>query len=68
VRAGHLVGRLGLERAPAPGGSRPPRELIADHGDIVSALPFVAPMILVVAALLFLVALLVARDRLRGDR
>jgi hypothetical protein len=37
---------------------------LADHGDLVSALPFVAPMVLVVAALLFLVA----RDRLRGHR
>lgn len=38
---------------------------VADHGDIVSALPFVVPMILVVAGLV----ILVARDRLsrRGD-
>jgi len=33
---------------------------LADHGDVVSALPFVVPMVLVVAGLLFLVA----RDRL----
>lgn len=36
---------------------------LADHGNAVSALPFVAPMVLVVAGLLFLVA----RDRL-GSR
>jgi len=37
---------------------------LADHGDVVSALPFVAPMLLIVAGLLFLVA----RDRLKGGR
>jgi hypothetical protein len=34
---------------------------IADHGDVVSALPFVAPMLLIGIGL----AVLVARDRLR---
>jgi hypothetical protein len=33
---------------------------VADHGSVVSALPFVVPMVLVVAGLL----VLVARDRL----
>lgn len=40
---------------------------LADHGDILSALPFVAPMALIVVGLL----VLVARDRLaarRGNR
>ena len=32
---------------------------LADHGDIVSAIPFVAPMVLIVGGLLFLVI----RDR-----
>ncbi len=36
---------------------------LADHGDVVSALPFVVPMIVIVIGLLFLVA----RDRL-GSR
>ncbi len=38
---------------------------LADHGNAISALPFVAPMFLIVAGLLFLVL----RDRLgsRGD-
>jgi len=35
---------------------------IADHGDIVSAIPFVVPMLVIVAGLVFLVL----RDRL-GD-
>jgi hypothetical protein len=34
---------------------------IADHGDLVSALPFVAPMLLIVVGL----AVIVVRDRLR---
>jgi hypothetical protein len=34
---------------------------IADHGDIVSALPFVAPMLLICIGLV----VMVARDRLR---
>jgi len=37
--------------------------LVADHGDVVSAIPFVAPMLLLVGGLLFLVL----RDRL-GSR
>ena len=37
---------------------------LADHGSVVSALPFVAPMLLVVAGLVFLVA----RDRRRRGR
>jgi hypothetical protein len=34
--------------------------LLADHSDIVSAIPFVAPMLVIVAGLAFLVL----RDRL----
>jgi hypothetical protein len=34
--------------------------LLADHGDIVSAIPFVVPMLVIVAGLAFLVL----RDRL----
>ena len=34
---------------------------LADHGNVVSAIPFVAPMVLIVAALAFLVI----RDRVR---
>jgi hypothetical protein len=37
---------------------------LADHGDVVSALPFVAPMALIVVGLL----VLVARDRLAARR
>jgi hypothetical protein len=37
---------------------------LADHGNVVSALPFVVPMILVVLGLVFLVA----RDRLGSGR
>ena len=37
---------------------------LADHGNVVSALPFVAPMLVIVVGFLFLFA----RDRLRGDR
>ena len=37
---------------------------LADHGDVVSALPFVAPMALIVIGLL----VLVARDRLAARR
>ena len=37
---------------------------LADHGNMVSALPFVVPMLLVVAGLVFLVA----RDRLGSGR
>jgi len=37
---------------------------IADHGDIVTVIPFVVPMVLIVAGLLFLVA----RDRLGSRR
>lgn len=36
---------------------------LADHGDVLSALPFVVPMVLILAGLIFLVA----RDRL-GSR
>jgi len=34
--------------------------LLADHGDIVSAIPFVVPMLVIVAGLVFLMM----RDRL----
>ena len=34
---------------------------VADHGELVSALPFVAPMLLICIGL----AVMVARDRLR---
>jgi hypothetical protein len=37
---------------------------IADHGDILTALPFVAPVLLILVGLLALVL----RDRLRRDR
>jgi hypothetical protein len=37
---------------------------IADHGDILTALPFVAPVLLILVGLL----VLVQRDRLRRDR
>jgi hypothetical protein len=37
---------------------------LADHGGVVNFLPFVAPMFLVVAGLVFLVM----RDRLGGGR
>ena len=38
--------------------------LVADHGDVVSAIPFVAPMLLLVGGLLFLVL----RDRFGSRR
>jgi hypothetical protein len=37
---------------------------LADHGNLLTALPFVAPAILIVGALL----LVTLRDRLRGRR
>jgi hypothetical protein len=37
---------------------------IADHGSILTALPFVAPALLIILGLL----VLVLRDRLRRDR
>jgi hypothetical protein len=37
---------------------------LADHGNAVSALPFVVPMFLIVGGLLFLVL----RDRIGGQR
>ncbi|MGI9021302.1 MAG: hypothetical protein ACR2G3_11405 [Solirubrobacterales bacterium] len=36
---------------------------LADHGDVVGALPFVVPMLLIVLGLVFLVA----RDRLSSS-
>jgi choline-glycine betaine transporter len=37
---------------------------LADHGSIVTALPFVVPMVVIVAGLVTLMV----RDRLHGDR
>jgi phosphate starvation-inducible membrane PsiE len=37
---------------------------IADHGDVISTLPFVAPALLIVIGLL----VLVLRDRLRREK
>lgn len=36
---------------------------IADHGDLLAAVPFLVPMLVIVAGLVFLVL----RDRLRRD-